>query len=138
MSQVQRSPTPRLSRQRRYRRLLFGSIGAGVLASLVLRFLDYPVLGEAVYWLGIVAALAVWRGTDVALFDERDRSLERRASQLTMTVAAVVLVLGASAARLGATLELFEVSPFLSGALYGYVGLFGLFALCYLWVRART
>ena len=61
-----------LAKRRRYRRLMIGFVVAGVAASLVLREVGYPLAGEAVYWIGIVGFLAVWLGTSVQLFDERD------------------------------------------------------------------
>lgn len=128
-----RTATPTVARRRRYRRLLFGAVGVGVVAGLGLRLLDYPIAGEAVYWLGVLAFLAVWRLSPVRLFDERDEELELRASRLTMTAAAVVLVVGASGARLVTHLGVYDVPAFVSGVLYGYVGLFVLFALAFAW-----
>lgn len=126
--------TPTVSSRRRYRRLLYGAVGVGVAANLGLRYLSYPVAAEAAYWVGIVAFLAVWQFSPVTLFDERDAELERRASTLTMVVAAVVLVLGASGARTLAALGVYDAPPFVSGVLYGYVGLFVVFAVAYGWL----
>ncbi|NHN49921.1 DUF2178 domain-containing protein [Halostella sp. JP-L12] len=137
MTSTESPTTDRLSSRRRYRRLMFGSIAAAVVSALALRNLGYPLLSEGVYWVGILAFLAVWWGSPVSLFDERDRALERRASQLTLTVAAVVLVLGASAARLLTEATSYAVPTVVWGALYGYVGLFAAFAVAYLWVRYR-
>jgi len=126
--------TPTVSARRRYRRLLFGSVGVGVAANIALRLLSYPVAAEAAYWVGIVAFLAVWQFSPVTLFDERDAELERRASTLTLVVAAVVLVLGASGVRTLGALGVYDVPPFVSGVLYGYVGLFVVFAVAYGWL----
>ena len=126
--------TPTVSTRRRYRRLLFGSVGVGVVANVALRLLSYPVAAEAAYWVGIVAFLAVWQFSPVTLFDERDAELERRASTLTLVVAAVVLVLGASGVRTLGALGVYDAPPFVSGVLYGYVGLFVVFAVAYGWL----
>ena len=130
--------TDRLARIRLYRRLILGSIVVGVLAGLALRFLDYPLAGEAVYWLGILVALGVWLGTSVPLFDERDAALERRASQRTMTIFAVVLIVGASAARVLPLVSDVVVPREVWGALYGYVALFAVWVAAYLWLRFRS
>ncbi|GAA0208097.1 DUF2178 domain-containing protein [Halobaculum roseum] len=124
---------PTVSSRQRYRRLLFGSIGVGVIANVALRIASYPIAAEAVYWLGIVVALAAWRFSPVTLFDERDDALERRASQITLVVMAVVLVLGASGSRTLAALGVYEGSPFVAGALYGYVAMAVVFALALAW-----
>jgi ABC-type arginine/histidine transport system permease subunit len=116
---------------------MFGSIAVAVVIGIALRSLDYPLAGEAVYWAGIVAFLAIWRGTPVSLTDERDVALERRASQLTLTLSAVILAVGASAARVATYLDLYDVPTAVRGALYGYVSVFVLFAVSYLWVRYR-
>jgi hypothetical protein len=137
MTPTETPTTNRLSERRRYRRLMVAEVVGAVLAALALRNLGYPVLSEGVYWAGILAFLGVWRLTPVSLFDERDRALERHASQITLTAAAVVLVLGASAARLLTTATTYVVPTVVWGALYGYAGLFAVFAAAYLWMRYR-
>ncbi|SEL04690.1 DUF2178 domain-containing protein [Haloferax larsenii] len=137
MTQVQQSSTPRLSKQRRYRYLMYVFLLGGVAVGLGLRFLDYHVLSEAVYWVGILAAFVVWKGTSVTLFDERDKAIDRRASQLTMTVTGALLIVGASVVRLGTQLGVVDAPPMVRGALYGCISVFVIFGLSYLWVRYR-
>jgi len=136
-----RAETPganQLSRQRMYRRLMIGFVLGGVAISLVLReVINYPLLGEAVYWVGIIGFLAVWLGTSLTLFDERDRALERQASQVTLTLFAVVLVVGASAARVVSYTDTYTVPVELWAVLWGYVALFGTFGVVYSWLRYR-
>ncbi|MFC6836568.1 DUF2178 domain-containing protein [Halomarina ordinaria] len=128
--------TNRLSKQRRYRRLMVGSLLGGVGLSLALRVLDYPLAGEAVYWLGVLGFLAVWFGTSVTLFDERDRALERRASQLALLALAPVLVVGASAARVLPLVSDYAVPAAVWPALYAYVSVYVVFGVAYAWVRS--
>lgn len=109
-----------------------GGVGIGLLLREVL---GYPLLGEAVYWLGIVAFLAVWLGTSVTLFDERDRQFERRASQLTLAAFAVVLVVGASLARVLPRVTDYAVPDAVWPALYAYASLYAVFLVAYAWVR---
>lgn len=116
---------------------MYGFVAGGVIAGLGLRLLDYPLVGELAYWVGIAGFLAVWAGTPVKLFDERDAALERRASQLTLYVFAAVLVVGASAARVLPRLGAYAVPPEVAGALYGYAALFVVFGLVYLGLRYR-
>jgi len=121
-----------------YRRLMIGFVLGGVAISLVLReVINYPLLGEAVYWVGIIGFLAVWLGTSLTLFDERDRALERQASQVTLTLFAVVLVVGASAARVVSYTDTYTVPVELWAVLWGYVALFGTFGVVYSWLRYR-
>jgi len=137
MTTTESPTTDWLSKRERYRKLLFGSIFAATGSSLLLRGLGYPLLGEAVYWAGIVAFVAVWQGTDVQLVDERDAELERRAGLTALQIDGVVLVVGASTARLLPLLTDYAVPTMVAGALYGYVGLFVAFGLSYLWHRRR-
>lgn len=131
------TPEP-LARKRRYRRLMVGSALGGVAGGLVFRgVLGYPLLGEAVYWLGIVGFLAVWRGTSVTLFDERDAALERRASHLTLTLFAGVLVVGAAAARVLSYTGAYAVPSEAWAVLWGYVAVFATFGVTYAWLRYR-
>jgi hypothetical protein len=137
MTRTITSEPDRLSKIRTYRRLMVGFVLGGVAAALVLRFLDYPVLGEALYWVGILGFLAVWQGTSLTLFDERDAELERRASHVTLTLVAVVGVVTTSAARMLPKFTEYAVPAELWGALYGFVVLFGTFGIVYLWLRYR-
>ena len=82
--------TGRLAAVRRYRRLMYGCIGVGVGGFLAAVELDFPLVGLAVYWAGILAFFGVWKGTSVTLYDERDLDLERRASLLTLQIAGAV------------------------------------------------
>lgn len=137
MASTNPSATDRLSRRRTYRRLMFGCIAIAVLLGFGFRAVDRPVLGEAVYWLGILGFFGIWFASPLSLFDERDRALERRASLLAIQVVGAVLVLGASAGRLGVALDLFTLPTAVWGALYGYVGLFVVFGVAYAWIKYR-
>ncbi|MFC6755640.1 MULTISPECIES: DUF2178 domain-containing protein [Haloarcula] len=137
MTAAESPATTTLSRRRTYRRLMFGSVYGGVAVGLVLRYLDYPVVGEAAYWVGILAFVAIWKGSDVQLMDERDWALERRASLSALQLVGAVLVLGASASRLVTWLTDYTVPTLVWGALYGYIGLFIAFGVSYLWHRSR-
>ncbi len=115
-----------------------GSIAVGVAAGLVLRWTGYPLVGEAVYWAGILGFLAVWRGTSVQLVDERDVELERRAAHTTLSAVGPLLVLGASTARVLTWVTDYTVPIVIWGVLYGYVSLFVVFGVAYVWHRYRS
>ncbi|PSQ46093.1 hypothetical protein BRD15_09915 [Halobacteriales archaeon SW_6_65_15] len=137
MTRTVTSEPDRLSKIRLYRRLMFGCILGGVAAALGLRHLGYPVLGEAIYWVGILGFFAVWQGTSLTLFDERDVELERRASHLTLLVVGAVGVLTASAARMLPRFTDYAPPSELTGAFYAFAFLFGTFGVVYLWLRYR-
>ncbi|MFB6176800.1 MAG: DUF2178 domain-containing protein [Halobaculum sp.] len=131
------SPADTLAKRRRYRRLMFGFLLGGVGLGLLLReVLQFPLASEAVYWLGVLGFLAVWLGTSVTLFDERDAALERRASQLTLLGTGVVLAVGASAARILSTVG-YEIPAVVGHALYAFVAQFVLFGVVYGVLRVR-
>jgi len=139
MTHSDHSGGSRLARQRFYRRLLVGFVVGGTAIGLVLReWFGYPLLGEVIYWLGIVGFLAVWWGSSMTLFDERDRALERRASQLTLTIFAVLLVVGASSVRVFSYAGLYEVPSVIWAVLWGYVALYGVFGVVYIGLRYRS
>lgn len=137
MTPTETPATKRLSRARSYRQLFFGLIGAGVVLNVALRVLDYPLAAEATYLLGFLAAVAVWRGTSLTLFDERDEAIERRASQLALSASALVLIFGASAARVASATGVYDVPAAVHGFLYGYVAVFVTFGLAFAYVRSR-
>jgi hypothetical protein len=128
---------PQLAKRRTYRRLMFGSLLVGVLLAFAARGFGYPLVGEAVYWVGILGFAAVWLGTSVTLFDERDAALERRASQLALTLAAPLLIVAASALRTANELFGYTAPAVVQGALYGVIAVYVLFALAlgYVWLR---
>ena len=114
------------------------AIFGGTAVSLLLRWLGYPVVGEAVYWVGILAFFAIWRGSDIELMDERDRELEQRAGMSAIGIVGAVLVVGASTSRLLTWLTDYTVPAFVWGALYGYIGLFIAFGVAYFYHRRRV
>ena len=129
----------RLSKRRFYRRLMRGSLGASVGVCLLLRWgLNYPLVGEAVYLIGVAGFLAAWWQSPVALFDERDRSLELRASGITLGVFAVVLAGGASVSRIATYTGTYDIPSAVWTVLTGYAAVFGVFAVVYLALRYRS
>lgn len=121
-----------LARRRRYRRLSFGVLAACVLGFVLANRFGIPVIGVGVYWLGFVGFFAVQRWAPMALFDERDCALERRASYDTLRLAGLALVLLAPAAATLEAVGYYEIPTFVEGAIWGYAGLYLVFAIAYL------
>ncbi|NEU55825.1 DUF2178 domain-containing protein [Halorussus sp. MSC15.2] len=118
---------------------MVGFVGGGVALALLLReVLNYPIVSEAVYWVGILGFLAVWLGSSQTLFDERDRALERRASQLTLTILAPILVVSASVTRLLPKVSDYAVPAEIVHALYGLVAVYVVFGVAYVVVRSHS
>jgi uncharacterized membrane protein len=139
MTRTQISDRNPLAKQRKYRRLLFGVLFGGVAIALLLReVLGYPLVSEAVYWVAVVGFLAVWLGTSVTLFDERDRALEERASRVTLTILAPILAITASLARVLPKVTDYAVPEAVLPALYAFVALYAVFGVVYLGLRARS
>ena len=137
MTETTAPGTDRLAKVRRYRRLFYGCILLGSAGLIVASHFEYHLFGVGVYWAGVLAAIAILRGTSVDLYDERDVSLERRASLLTLCVIGAVAVLGVPASVALSELGYFAMPPELLGAIYGYVALSAVFAIVYLWIRYR-
>ena len=127
----------RLELVRRYRRLMYGAVLAGVLGFLAADELGHPLVGLGVYWAGIIAFVGIWKGTSVQLFDERDASLERRASHATLQVAAVALVLGMTTLVVVNETTTGEIPERVWGAYLGISALFVVFGVVYLALRYR-
>lgn len=137
MTETPSATHDRLSTVRRYRRLCWGLLLVAVIGFLVGSFLDYTVVGVGVYWAGVLGMLLVWKGTSVQLFDERERSLDHRASYLTLSIVAIVLIVVGPGQVVLSEVG-YAASPVLEGALWGYVSQFVLFAAVYLWLRFRA
>jgi hypothetical protein len=117
---------------------MVGLVLGGTLAAIGLRELNYPVVGETLYWLAILGFLAVWKWSPVQLFDERDTAMERRASHRTLTLLVPMFVVGASVSRLATWLGWFTVPAVVWGALYGFLVVYAVFGLAYLQERRRS
>ena len=94
MSEHTTSATTRPSDRKRYKRIAYGLLGAGILALWIGIALDRFVLGVALYWAGGLGMGLVQRFSPVELYDERDTTIERKASQNTLNVFAYVFILG--------------------------------------------
>ncbi|GAA0554452.1 DUF2178 domain-containing protein [Halorubrum ejinorense] len=94
MSEHTASATTRPSTRKRYKRIAYGLLGAGILALWISIALDRFVLGVALYWAGGLGMGLVQRFSPVELYDERDNAIERKASQNTLNVFAYLFILG--------------------------------------------
>lgn len=115
---------------KRYRRLMYGFVGLAVLGFVAGMRLDYPLVAVGVYWAGALASVAVWQGTSVSLFDERERSMQRWAADVTLHVFAFVLIVGSPGQIVIEELG-YAVPAWFEGAMYGYAALFGVLAVVY-------
>lgn len=126
-----------LGRRRRYRRLAFGTLIAGIIGFLGASFLDYPGVGLGLYWLGFVGFFGVRRWAPMALFDERDLALERQSSYDTLRLAGIALITLAPATATLEEVSAYEIPAILEGAIWGYAALFVVFGASYLARRYR-
>jgi uncharacterized membrane protein len=126
-----------LARRRRYRRLMFGVLGAGVLGFVVAGELGYDLVGVGIYWAGILGFVAIWQGTETTLQDERERAIEQWASTVTLLVTAVALVTLGPALGVLDDAGIYDSPTVVDGALLGYALLFGVFGVLYLARRVR-
>jgi hypothetical protein len=95
MSEHTTSATTRPSSRKRYKRIAYGLLGAGILALWIGIALDRFVLGVALYWAGGLGMGLVQRFSPVKLYDERDTTIEREAGHYTVKLFAYVFILGA-------------------------------------------
>lgn len=124
-----RSDDDWLVRRTRYRRLSMGSLLAGIAGFVIADAAGAVPAAIGVYWLGIVGFFAVRRAAPMALFDERDLTIERRASHDALRVAGAALVVGAPAAGVLERTGRLTVPPVVDGAVVGVAATFGVFGL---------
>ena len=131
-------PNP-LAKRRSHRRLMWGFLAGGVGLGLLLReVLGYPLVSELVYWFGVLGFIIVAFGSSEKLFDERDRALEERASKWTLTLLAPILAVTASVGRILPGVSDYALPDAVWPALYGFVGVYALFAVVYFGLRYRS
>jgi uncharacterized membrane protein len=138
MTRNTHTTTDPLSTRRRYRRLMYGSLIAGMLGLFAGIAVDRFILGVLLYWAGFFGIFAVWRASPVDLYDERDTAIERKASEYTLNAFAFVLVLGGPG---GLVLEeggVVDLPGAFSGAMWALVALYTVFGVIYTVLRGRT
>jgi len=116
---------------------MYASILVGVVGFVVADEFGYQLVGLAVYWIGILAFVGIWKGTAIELFDERDVDLERRTSLLTLQIAAVVGVLWMSTMVVLNTVTTMDIPDRVLGGFLTLSGLFVLYGAVYLALRYR-
>lgn len=136
MTQTNATTHERLSTVRTYRRLYWACFAVGILGFLAGDFFGYPLAGLGVYWAGILGMVAVWKGTAVKVFDERERALERRASMTTLSLIGAVLIVGSPGRILVRELG-YSLPPEFSTFMWAYVSVFAVFGVVYLAIRYR-
>jgi len=129
--------TDRTTTIRRYRLAMYAVVVLGSSAFVALSWVELPIIGVGAYWLGVVAFVAIWRLTDIQLFDERDYELERRASHRTLLVVAAALVLVGPALVVLEEATGFTEPVWVDTVLYTLAAQFGVFGLVYLWCKRR-
>ena len=124
--------------RRRYRWLSMACLVAGILAYFVAIQLDYIVAGTLVYWAGFLGMIAVWKGTSIDLYDEREQLLDLKAGGRTLTLFAFVLVFGVPGLVALESVGYYQPSAELWGAMFGYAALFAVYGVIYTVHRYRS
>jgi len=138
MNEHETPATKRLSRRKRYKRLMNGLLIAGILALWTGIYLDQFLVGVLLYWAGFFGMLAVWRFSPVTLYDERDTAIERTAGDYTLSVFGFVFVLGAPG---GLALEeggLVDLPAAFDGAMWTLFAIYAVFGVVYTVLRRRS
>ncbi|MFC7058284.1 hypothetical protein [Halovenus salina] len=133
----------RLQQRKRYKRLFYGTLTAGIVGYLALLGVWNRVGGDAVavgavgvYWGAFVLGLAILHFGPSEIEDEREQEINAEASGRTIGIAALILILGAPGS---ATLEqtgVYTAPSWFSGMMWGYALLFGIFAVSH-WYTKR-
>ncbi|OTE98505.1 MULTISPECIES: DUF2178 domain-containing protein [unclassified Halorubrum] len=138
MSEHTTSATTRPSSRKRYKRIAYGLLGAGILALWIGIAVDRFVLGVALYWAGGLGMGLVQRFSPVELYDERDGTISRKASQTTMNGFAYVFVLGTPGGLALQESGLVTLPGEFYGATWILFGVFVVFGASHLYYKRRT
>jgi uncharacterized membrane protein len=127
----------RLAKRKWYRVGYGASVVAAVLALVVASTLGYPLLGIGLYWAGVAVMFGILWLTPIELFDERDQQRERFAALRTLQVVGIAGIVAIPGLVGLEEAGYVTIAPALNGAIWGFVGLFGLFGVVYviLWLR---
>ena len=136
MTETTHSTEQRIERRRRYKGLAFACLAVGIVGLLVGSYLDQYLVGVLIYWAGFFGMLGVWQFSPVTLYDERDTTIERKASDYTLGV--FVLVLGAPG---GIALEesgVLTLPAAFNGAMLTLVAVYAVFGVIYTALQRRV
>lgn len=131
------SESARVARIRRYRRLMMGSALGGTAGFMAADSAGFPLVGVVLYWAGFSGFLMIWQGTSVALFDERDRALERRAITIATTAFALGMIMLWPTVLVLSETDVYTPPPAFDGVLLAVAVQALLFTVTYLWLRYR-
>jgi uncharacterized membrane protein len=138
MSEHTTPATTRPSKRKRYKRIAYGLLGAGILALWIAIALDQFVLGVALYWAGGIGMGLVQRFSPVELYDERDATIERKAGHNTMNVFAYVFVLGAPGGLVLEEAEIVALPGEFHGAMWTLFAVFVVYGASVIYHKYRT
>lgn len=138
MTSTETNTRSTLEARRRYRRLSGACLVVGILVYFAAIQLGYIVAGTLVYWAGFLGMIAVWKGTSIDLYDEREQLLDLEAGGRTLTLFAFVLVFGAPGLVALESASSYQAPPELWGALFGYAAVFAVYGVIYTVHRYRS
>ena len=117
---------------------MYSSLVVGILALPILSVLDQYLIGVLVYWAGFFGMLVIWKFSPVTLYDERDIEIERKASDYTLAVFALVLVLAAPGGIGLERAEVLTLPEAFHGAMWTLVTIYVVWAAIYTFLRYRV
>ena len=138
MSEHTTPATTRPSTRKRHKRIAYRLLGAGIAALWIAIALDRFVLGVALYWAGGLGMGLVQRFSPVDLYDERDTTISRRASQNTMNVFAYLFVLSAPGGLVLQEAGIIELSGRFYGAMWTLFAIYVVFGASLFYYKRRT
>jgi hypothetical protein len=126
---------------RRYRRLTIGAVIAGVIGLFVGVEVGQPLAGLVLYAVAVVVTYGitgyVWYSDSLAMTDEREAKLERRASHVTAVLLGGAGVFTITALSLLQATGQYTIGPLVDGAMGAFVVFWATWGVIYLWFRYR-
>lgn len=133
-----------LAQRKRYKRLFYAVLTVAIVGYVVSIAVWnqvggdlIPLAGIGIYWGGLMVGLVIIQFSPVAVDDERDKEIGRKAAAHTVGIAGAILILGGPGA---ATLEqtgVYTAPDWFGGMMAGYALLFGVFAVSHWYVKRQ-
>lgn len=138
MTEPTHSTTDWLATRRRYKQLMYGLLGVGLLGLFAGYSFDQFIVGVIIYWAGFFGMIGIWQLSPVTLYDERETAIERKASDYTLGVFAFVLVVGWPGGLALEEAGVMTLPPTFVGAMWALVAVYTVFSLIYTVLRRRS
>ena len=132
-------PTHRqITKRKRHNIAAYAALVIAIIGYIAGSLLQYHLAGLLIYWTGFLAMVAIWRFSPATFRDERDLTIERKASDYTLIVFGLVLVFGGPGGISLQEMGHITLPTWFDGAFWTLVTIYVAYFIIYTTLRIRS